>query len=48
MRGDLVASVSPMVKVDSFGKTFSNGIQMCPILIDYFVYLTNPNTKLEN
>ena len=35
--GDLVASISTMAKVDTIGKTFSNGIRICPILIDYFV-----------
>ena len=35
--GDLVASVPPMAKVDASGKTFSNGIRICPILIDYCV-----------
>ena len=37
MGGDLVASVSTMAKVDTIGKTFSNAIRICPILIDYFV-----------
>ena len=35
--GDLVASASTMAKVETIGKTFSNGIRICPIPIDYFV-----------